>query len=62
MNAFIQYLKESKAEMKNVTWPTRNQTIYATITVLVVSAGVAYYLGVFDFLFTKGLEFIITKH
>jgi preprotein translocase subunit SecE len=62
MNAFIQYIKESKAEMKNVTWPTREQTLYATLAVLVVSGGIAYYLGLFDYVFTRGLEFIITKY
>ena len=61
MSVFIDYLKETKGEMKNITWPSRRQAIYATITVLVISAFVAYYLGFFDFLFAKGLTTILQK-
>jgi preprotein translocase subunit SecE len=53
--SIINYFKETKAEMKNVTWPTRRQSTYATILVIVISVLIAYYLGFFDFLFSKGL-------
>ena len=56
MNTFIEYLKEVKAELKNVTWPTKNQTIYATVAVLAVSVLVAYYLGLLDYLFSLALK------
>ena len=61
MNKTIEYLKEVKAEMKNVTWPTRNQAVFFTIAVLIVSAFVAYYLGLFDYLFARGLERLLTR-
>lgn len=61
MSAFINYIKEVKGEMKNITWPTRRQAIYATITVLAVSVLIAYYLGLLDFLFTKGLSTLLIK-
>ena len=57
----LNYIKEVKGEMKNITWPTRRQAIYATITVLAISVFIAYYLGFFDFLFTKGLSSLLTK-
>lgn len=56
MNKVKEYLKEVIAESKNVTWPTRKQTMYATIAVLAISVFIAYYLGLFDFLFSRGLE------
>lgn len=56
MKKFIEYLKEVKAELKNVTWPTRQQTIYATIAVLAISILVAYYLGLLDYLFSLALK------
>lgn len=62
MNAIIQYLKETKAEMKNVTWPTSHQAISATVLVIIISVAIAYYLGLFDYLFSRGLDFIITKY
>jgi len=61
MNNTIEFLKEVKAELKNVTWPSREKTMYSTIAVLVISVGVAYYLGFFDYVFSLGLERILTK-
>lgn len=55
------YIKEVIAEGKNVHWPTRNQTILYTAAVLIVSAIIAYYLGLFDFIFGQGLGFLLIK-
>ena len=38
-------------EMKKVTWPTKDETLYATKTVIVTSVIVAAILSVFDFFF-----------
>lgn len=61
MNKIINYIKETKEEMKNVKWPTRNQTVNFTIAVILVSVLIAYYLGFFDYVFKTGLEQIINK-
>ena len=50
------YLKETKAELKHVTWPTTKEVFWYTIAVLVISGVVAYLLGFFDFLFSNGLQ------
>lgn len=55
----LNYLKDVRAEMKHVTWPTRTQTIMFTIVVMLVSAGVAVYLGLWDYLFAAFLKQII---
>ena len=47
------YFRETKEEMKHVTWPTRKQTFVYTALVIVISIVVSLYLGVFDALFTK---------
>jgi preprotein translocase subunit SecE len=47
MNLF-NYFKEVKAELKEVTWPTRNQTISFTIIVIVLSIASAVFLGGVD--------------
>lgn len=54
------YFTETKTELKQVKWPTRIQTIYYTIIVVALSVGLAYILGLFDFIFSKGLEKIIS--
>ncbi|HZX75047.1 MAG TPA: preprotein translocase subunit SecE [Cyclobacteriaceae bacterium] len=61
MSKTTEYLKEVQAEAKHITWPTRNQTIFYTIAVLIISAGIAYFLGLFDAIFSKGLEWLITR-
>ncbi len=57
----IQYLNETKAELKHVSWPTRQQAVRFTIAVIVISIVTAYFLGVFDFLFTKVLDISVLK-
>jgi len=55
-NPFIQYLQDTRGELRHVAWPTRLQTIVYSILVAAISVGVALYLGLFDFLFTGGLK------
>jgi preprotein translocase subunit SecE len=50
------FLREVKGEMKHVNWPTRKQTMTYTLLVIVVSLFVAAYVGVFDHIFTIGIE------
>jgi len=61
MSKITEYFKETRGELKHVIWPTRSQTLYYTLIVIVLSVVVAYYLGVFDFIFSKGLEIIINR-
>jgi preprotein translocase subunit SecE len=56
MSSFITYLKDTKAELKHVTWPTWNQVVWYTIAVLLISGIVAALLGLFDLLFSTGLQ------
>ena len=59
MSKTTEYFKETKGELKHVVWPGRKLTILYTIVVIVLSILVAYFLGIFDFIFSKGLEKII---
>lgn len=47
----ITFLKESRIELKKVTWPTRDQTLRSTLAVIIVSAAVALFLGGLDYIF-----------
>ena len=60
MSKITEYFKEIKLELKHVVWPTRNQTIFYTLIVIVLSILVAYFLGIFDFIFSRGLEKLIS--
>lgn len=59
MSRITEYLKDTKAELKHVTWPSRSQTIAYTIIVVALSLLAAYFLGVFDYLFSLGLGKIL---
>ena len=47
-----EYIKETKAEMSHVTWPTRKQAINYSIVVVLVSLITALLLGLFDYIFS----------
>lgn len=55
----IQYIKDSKDELKKVVWPTKKQLINHTLVVIFVSLAVATFLGIIDFALTKLIEIII---
>ena len=52
----LNFLREVKGEMKHVNWPTRRQALIYTLLIIIVSIFVAIYVGVFDQIFTTGLE------
>lgn len=48
----MSFLREARAELKKVTWPTKKQIWYWTLIVIVFTLGVSLYLGLIDFLLT----------
>ena len=59
MSRLSNYIVETKEEMKHVSWPTTKQTYIFTAIVIVISVGVAVYLGLFDYIFSLILKSII---
>ena len=59
MSKLGEYLKETKAELKHVSWPSKNQAVLFTVIVVVFSLVVAFFLGAFDYIFTMGVKFFI---
>ena len=53
------YFKEVRAEMRHVSWPSRQLTIAYSAVVIGVSAAVAVYLGLLDYIFRFFIERII---
>jgi len=54
-----EYIKETKAELKHVSWPTRKQATLFTVVVIAVSILTSLYLGLFDYLFSLLLKLVI---
>ena len=61
LKRIVNYFKESKAELKKVSWPTRKETINHTSLVIGISLGVAIFFGLLDYVLTIGVEKIITR-
>ncbi|MCB9810627.1 MAG: preprotein translocase subunit SecE [Candidatus Nomurabacteria bacterium] len=61
MSNFGNYLRDTAAEMKQVSWPTQKQAFLYTILVIVISALVSLFLGAFDYVFQLGIDTIINR-
>ena len=48
----MNYFKDVRSEMRHVSWPTRKQAITYTVVVIAVSLATAFYLGMWDYVFT----------
>jgi preprotein translocase subunit SecE len=59
MSKLADYIKETKAEMSHVSWPSRKQAITFTVLVILFSFGIAFYIGLFDYVFSWGIKSII---
>jgi preprotein translocase subunit SecE len=44
MEKFLDFIRESKAELKKVTWPTKKQVLSSTLVVVGLTAVVGAYL------------------
>jgi preprotein translocase subunit SecE len=60
--SFVDYLKDTRAELRHVAWPTRTQTVIFTTLVVAISVFVSAYLGVFDYLFTGILARVVNAN
>ena len=59
MSKVGQFFRESKAELKKVVWPTR-EDVFASLKVVIVSTIiVAVILGLLDFGYSKAFQFIM---
>jgi preprotein translocase SecE subunit len=59
MSRFIEYLKDTRAEVKHVSWPTQRQATIFTVLVVLFSIIVALLLGFADFVFGEALNWFI---
>lgn len=57
----FKFLVEVKNELAKVVWPTRGETIRYTVTVIVFSLVIAFFLGAADYGLLKVFEKIVSK-
>jgi preprotein translocase subunit SecE len=58
-NFFITYLKETRAELRKVNWPSQQEARTLTLVVMAVTIAMAILLGVLDFVFDRLLNGIV---
>ena len=58
-NRFRRLFRETRSELKKVTWPTREQTIRLTGIVIAFSVVVGLLMGGIDFIFSTFIQWLI---
>ena len=58
-NAIGRYLRETRGELRKVTWPTREEAWRLTAIVIGVTAAFAVFLWAVDALFANSLRLLI---
>lgn len=58
MSKVGQFIRESKAEMKKVVWPTKDDVVSSVKVVIISTVIVAAVLGLLDFGFTEAFRAI----
>ncbi len=60
-NAVAKYIRETRGEIRKVTWPTRRESWRLTAIVLAVTIATAAFLWFFDFIFSGSIQFLIEQ-
>ena len=60
-NPVTKYWKETRGELRKVTWPTRDESQRLTAIVIGVTIAFAIFLWVFDLLFSNVIQLLIEQ-
>ena len=58
-NFIIRYFKETRAELRKVSWPTRQEALNLTLIVVAFTIFMAALLGIIDYVFAWVFGLII---
>ncbi len=61
MSRIGNYLRDTRAELDHVSWPTRQQALIYTALVIGISVVVALFTSGFDYVFSTILNFAIDR-
>jgi preprotein translocase subunit SecE len=59
VNPVSRYLRETRGELRKVTWPTRKESYRLTAIVLVVSILMSGFLWLWDLIFSRSITWAI---
>jgi len=55
----VQFVRETRQELKKVTWPTREELVGSTIVVIITMLIMAVFIGMIDFVLSILVRFLI---
>jgi len=58
----VRYLRETRAELRKVHWPTREEAWNLTKVVLVVTVSMALLLGLLDYVFAQEIGGLVASN
>ncbi len=58
-NPFTRYFREMIAELRKVSWPSRQEATQLTLIVLVVVSVMSVFLGTLDLVFARFMGFLL---
>ncbi len=58
-NKLVQYVRETRAELRKVVWPTREEAINLTAIVVGTLVAMSIFLGAVDYFFQVLFRFLI---
>ena len=59
-NPVTRYLREMVAELRKVSWPSRQEATQLTMIVLVVVTVMSIFLGTLDLIFARFMAFLLS--
>jgi preprotein translocase subunit SecE len=60
-NRLTQYFRETRAELRKVVWPTRQEAINLTLIVVGTVVAMSIFFGAIDYLLTALFRFLIVR-
>lgn len=60
-NRLAQYVRETRAELRKVVWPTRQEAINLTGIVVATILVMSIFFGTVDYVFTQLFRFLISR-
>ena len=60
-NRVVRYFRETRAELRKVVWPTREEAINLTVVVVVTIVAMSAFFGVIDYLLTGLFRFLLAR-
>ena len=59
MTSFVTYLKNVRAELSHVVWPTRRQSLTHVVLIILITVFAAAFIAILDYFLTRGVGLLL---